>query len=363
MSNGHTPATRTVGRVRYATQSPWRASTSATVHGADMITRELAAVSGLISVHAQHAAAEVRAVRIDDGRSTWEHDGVTRVDVTDAAAAIAAAERTLRAARASLVSLVGQIDGGVVQLGGLVELDTRTEDGTHVKVDAARTPEDAELGQFGEVADSLRYRIDSARISGSASMPGQVLRPVSLSLHACLNRSEREEHVVERLVDKSTELLRRDLGAAVQLAECCVVSLDESKCVGRVSGRDLNGVGTGHVASPSKGDGAEPGLASTVSVEGDPAAGAGVLPAPAVRAFTCLIEDATAELERCRDLRAGTVVNSYASGHANGAFEAALRALLNLMNALPAVVREQVPSDVLADAEALLDNSPTRTES
>lgn len=82
-----------------------------------------------------------------------------------------------------------------------------------------------------------------------------------------------------------------------------------------------------------------------------------------MRAFTCLIEDATAELERCRDLRAGTVVNSYASGNANGAFEAALRALLNLMNALPAVVREQVPSDVLADAEALLDNSPTRTES
>lgn len=47
--------------------------------------------------------------------------------------------------------------------------------------------------------------------------------------------------------------------------------------------------GLAHGASPSKGDGAVPGRASTASVEGDPAAGAGDDPVPAVRALTRML--------------------------------------------------------------------------
>lgn len=121
----------------------------------------------------------------------------------------------------------------------------------------------------------------------------------------------------------------------------------------------------GHGASPSK-DGAEPGLASTVSVEGDPAAGAGFPPASAVRAFTELLRAATDELTTwcdSKDLAASARPRSaYRVALSDGGVASSRIALRTTLAAIPFAWREAIPFEVRRAAyKALADSYVTRT--
>lgn len=243
----------------------------------------------------------------------------------------------------------------------LAKADPRSEDterdGTHVKVDAAPIPElripepqrYAPLSLPLVVDDVLAGSLDISE--SSVETPDRLIEMGGNGTKSGLDGGVVRERVIEcldRLTVLAEGLVRDGAGFAVD-----VRPLDDTDRV------------VGHGASPSKGDGAEPGLASTVSVEGDPAAGAGVPPAPAVRALTRVLCRAMTDLKTLRgnQRRATAAGNEYASARAEGDATGAYRALLNVLGSIPSDVRAQIPADVLAEADDLLGPSPTRTES